>query len=109
VKNQAQKKSALGESETHAEAEIAGLDRAVAAKRAAPAAAKPAPKRTVDGKVGQGRRGQSGRETRRRGLPRQGHREAAPDTPTINLKVDKNPRREGAGRHAPFAIIMACD
>jgi hypothetical protein len=42
----------------------------------------------------------------RRGLPRQA---AAPDTRTIKLLVDKNPRREGTGRHALFAIIMAHD
>jgi hypothetical protein len=34
---------------------------------------------------------------------------AAPDMRTIKLLVDKNPRREGTGRHALFAIIMAHD
>jgi hypothetical protein len=34
---------------------------------------------------------------------------AAPDTRTIKLLVDKNPRREGTGRHALFQILMGCD
>jgi hypothetical protein len=37
--------------------------------------------------------------------------EASPakvDTRRIELLVDKNPRREGTGRHAQFEVIMAC-